>query len=168
MQESLNELIIKSQELLKNISENWITIELVFKIVLFYMALIWLWIIIWTARDIISRTSNLFYQLIWVLSVIILTPIWIFIYFLIRPQYTKSEREYNNMVLNSEKNKKSKKINCKSCWYNLKKSFKICPICAENTWFICSGCDNKVNPNWEKCPYCENKLKKEDILIKKA
>lgn len=173
MQEILNKLIIYSDNIkifTDSLSKEWFTIELFFKIIVIYFWIVWIWIIIWTAKDIVSRTNSLILQLISVLLVILLTPLWIIIYFLIRPQYTLYEKYEFELLekedfLNNEKEKLKNK--CVNCDYTLDSSFKVCPMCNISTWLICDSCNSEVELSWNNCPICKNDLKvklKKNIL----
>jgi len=112
------------------------------KVIIFwilYFFVIWISIIVWVVRDITIRSDNVFMQIISILTVLLLTPFWIFLYLLIRPSKTLFEKYYSEVENNLdclwddiivkiwENNFKS--IHCSNCWEEIKEEFKYCPYC---------------------------------------
>ena len=83
-----------------------ITIELFVKIVILYFIIIWISIIFWVIRDITERSNSFFLQFFSILLVTIWTPIWIFIYLLLRPTKTLFEKYNDDVEFNLVKLKK--------------------------------------------------------------
>ncbi len=77
-----------------------ITLEFVFKFLVVYFFIIWVALIVWVIKDISIRTNNLYFQVFCVLLIFVLTPLWVFIYLLIRPWKTLYERYYDEIDLN--------------------------------------------------------------------
>lgn len=59
-----------------------------------YLLVIWVSVVIWVIKDITNRSDNVLLQVLSVLTVLVFTPLGIFIYLLIRPQSTLFERLY--------------------------------------------------------------------------
>lgn len=76
---------------------NLITFEFAFKFFLVYFFVIWISLIVWVLKDISIRSNNLFVQIISVFIILFLTPLWIFIYLLIRPRTTLYEKYYQEI-----------------------------------------------------------------------
>jgi len=83
-----------------------------------YLVILWISLIIWTTKDIISRTNNVIYQLISILLVVILNIFGLFIYLGIRPAKTLIEKFFEDLEyealsqstkINSISSKKTKK-----------------------------------------------------------
>jgi uncharacterized protein YacL len=62
-----------------------------------YLVLLWVSLIIWTTKDIISRTNNVVYQLISILLVVILNIFGLFIYLGVRPAKTLIEKFFEDL-----------------------------------------------------------------------
>lgn len=77
-----------------------VTLEFVFKFCVVYFFIIWVALIVWVMKDISIRTNNLFFQIICILIILLLTPFWVFIYLLVRPRKTLYERYYDEIDLN--------------------------------------------------------------------
>lgn len=86
-----------------------------------YLVLLWVSLIIWTTKDIISRSNNVVYQLISILLVVVLNIFGLFIYLGLRPSKTLIEKFFEDLEYealaqatqtdpaNEKKQKKSKK-----------------------------------------------------------
>lgn len=71
--------------------------RIIIAVLLGYLLLLWVSIIIWTTKDIISRTNNVVYQLISILLVVILNIFGLLIYFGIRPAKTLIEKFFEDL-----------------------------------------------------------------------
>lgn len=64
-----------------------------------YIVLLWIFLILWVAKDASHRSESLFFQLVAVLIIVITTPlIGLPLYLLIRPSTTILERELYDML----------------------------------------------------------------------
>lgn len=163
---------------------NSLTLELFIKMIIIYFFIVWIAIIVWVTKDIINRTNNILLQIISILTVLILTPLWIVIYLLIRPSKTLFEKYYEEWEIDDEiieneiekvinevkekedinKETEEKKLVCDKCKYKINSDFKFCPMCKNTLKSECISCHKEINPKWEVCPYCwkdqKEKIKK--------
>jgi len=65
--------------------------------ILGYLILLWVSLIIWTTKDIISRSNNVIYQIISIILVVVLNIFGIFIYLGIRPAKTLIEKFFEDL-----------------------------------------------------------------------
>lgn len=77
-----------------------ITFEFAFKFFIIYFFVIWIALVVWVIKDISIRTNNLFFQIISILVILFLTPLWIFIYLIIRPRRTLYDKYYEEIEEN--------------------------------------------------------------------
>ncbi len=77
-----------------------ITFEFALKLGVIYFFVIWIALIVWVIKDISIRTNNLFFQIISVLTILLLSPLGIFIYLLIRPRRTLYDKYYEEIEEN--------------------------------------------------------------------
>lgn len=149
-----------------------IQIEWVVKFFVLYFFVVWIAILVWVIRDITNRTDNVFLQLFAILSVLILTPLGIFIYLIIRPSKTLFEKYYdeveNNLSHLSDEVKDKvwlqnfKKISCFNCWVEVERDFKYCANCNIKLVKKCPKCSKDMNLEWKNCPYCWWEQKEEN------
>jgi len=76
---------------------NNITFEMFIKFLVLYFFIIWISLLVWVVKDISNRTDNILLQLLSILIILFLTPLGIFIYFIIRPGKTFLERCYEEI-----------------------------------------------------------------------
>ncbi len=146
----------------------WITINWVIKFIIIYFFIIWWAFVIWVLKDITNRTTNIFLQVISILIIIFLTPIfWLPIYLLIRPETTLFEKYYEDSELEEkiESDEIIWKTNintCPNCNSIIEKDFIVCPYCASKITKKCNICNKNLNLDWKICPYCGNNNKKQE------
>lgn len=145
-----------------------ITFDLFIKLVVIYFFIIWISIIVWVLKDITNRTNSLLLQLLSLLIVVFLTPLWVFLYLLIRPAKTNLEKMYKEIDDNLDllsRIMKDKYWNCDStnrcptCNTKLMDDFKYCPVCSTKVKVTCKECKKELDPDWKVCPYCSKKVK---------
>ena len=146
---------------------NTMEIELFIKLCVVYFFIVWISIIVWVIKDITNRTDSLILQFVSILTVLIGTPLWVFIYLLIRPTKTLFERYYeeveNNLdVLTSSITSKIDSvqktlINCPNCKYPIDNEFKFCPNCKDELKYKCRSCNKKIDKTWKVCAHCWEK-----------
>ena len=72
----------------------WLNPDFLFRSIVVYFFIIWFCLVIWVVRDITNRTHSLMFQVTSILMVLVLTPLGIFIYLLLRPQKTLFEQVF--------------------------------------------------------------------------
>ncbi len=155
-----------------------ITFESVLKFMVIYFAVLWIAVVIWVIKDIINRTDSILLQVVSILIVLLGTPLWIFVYLIIRPWKTIFEKYYEEIEDNldclsdmmQDKNiGKPKKIRCYNCNEKLDEDFSFCPKCKEKLKEECKKCKKEIRIWWDICPYCwkETWYKKPDSEDKK-
>lgn len=101
---------------LYNLLLNYVTIENTIKFFVFYFFVVWIAILVWVYKDITNRTDSIIYQIISILIILIFTPIfgWL-IYIIIRPGKTLLEKYYEEVDHNLEALAKDIEDRLKSC-----------------------------------------------------
>ncbi len=160
---SENESIINVWNYLSSI----MTIETFVKLAVIYFFIVWIAIIVWVIRDITNRSDSFFLQFLSIIIVLIWTPLWIFIYLLIRPTKTLFERYYEDIESNLDwlahsiksklKDRKDDTINCPGCNYPIDNTFKFCPNCNCELKYKCRECKKKIDKTWKVCAHCGKK-----------
>lgn len=147
-----------------------ITIEMFIKFIILYFFIIWIAILVWVVKDINNRTNNILLQVVSILTILVLTPLWVFIYLLIRPGRTLFERYYDEIEENLdtfsaiiEENTRSLQEwnHCQSCEHPVSPDFKFCPNCKESLRASCRWCQKDILITWKVCAYCGKKQKKQ-------
>lgn len=145
-----------------------ITIEFMAKFFVVYFFVVWIALIIWVARDISNRSNSRCMQSLCVLLMILFTPLWVFLYLIIRPRKTVFEKYYaevegNLDILNEivqERLEHKNELTCPSCDEAIEEDFIVCPSCKETLKQTCISCKKEIREGWKTCPYCKAKQKK--------
>lgn len=144
-----------------------ITLDLVLKIVVLYFFVFWGALVVWVIKDVTNRTTNVFFQVIAILLVLLFTPIFgLPVYLLIRPRSTIFEQYYENVELESLENEEQTHT-CFACDALIEKDFHYCPHCRAELRTECAWCKHLIQKNWALCPYCGADQKKEALAEKK-
>lgn len=153
---------------------NNITVDWIIKFTILYFFIIWWAFVIWVVKDITNRTTNIFVQLISIVLVIFLTPIFgLPIYLLIRPRNTIFEKYYEEADLDEdevvleEEVEEVKEYSCPKCWKTIKEDFHFCPYCEFELIKSCHNCDKPLKSEWKACPFCWEKQIKEQQKTEK-
>ncbi len=163
---------------IKQLTESFyeaVTFDSFIKFAIVYFFIIWIAILLWVIKDISNRTNSIALQIVCILTILFLTPFWIFIYLLIRPSKTLFENYYNEIEDNlemfneiiEEKNRQCEsETNCFKCFEPISHDFKFCPKCKIKLKKECKGCEKLLYTDWKACPYCWEKQKKKDKVKK--
>ncbi len=117
---------------------------------LFFGAFIFLWVycILWVARDISLRTSHFWLQLGSILLVFCLTPvIGLPLYLLIRPLAYDRDASWQDAVM-------AETVICVYCQQRNAKEFTYCTFCGEKLKHLCRECKQPYATSYEYCPFC--------------
>jgi hypothetical protein len=140
-----------------------ITIEFFIKILILYFFIVWISIIVWVYKDITNRTLNSFYQIISLLLVLLFTPLGIFIYLLIRPIKTLTEKYYEEIEENLDILSETIAhtiVSCPGCQKDINSHYSNCPHCQFSLYEPCGKCSKPVFFDWNSCPHCGKKNKR--------
>ena len=121
------------------------------KLAALYIGLIWLALCVWTFRDIRRRTRDPFLQGASVALTAFLFVPGYWLYLILRPGMTLSERAEERMreTLLSEY-----AMRCPSCASLVREDFILCPACYSSLRTPCENCTHALQSEWKVCPYC--------------
>lgn len=133
-----------------------------------YLAGLWIVLVVWTYRDIESRSRNVVTQVAsTVLSAVFFIP-GVFLYMLLRPKETLDssfqrtlEEEYLLQDLEAASM-------CPSCERQIEEDFMICPHCEARLKEPCANCGRSIAVEWSICPYCGNDEEVAAVTIQPA
>jgi uncharacterized OB-fold protein len=118
------------------------------------LAAFWVGLIIWTWRDIRSRSADIFAALLAVLLVAVFNVIGLLIYILVRPKQTLAEqydRALEEEILLQELEQSP---TCHNCGRPVKPDWQYCPYCEAELKHPCPQCGYLLEPEWKRCPQC--------------
>ena len=119
-----------------------------------FIAALWLSIIIWTARDIRSRTKDPMARILAVLVVILLFLPGLLIYAILRPSRTLEDQFHQSLEEEALLQTIEDLPLCPSCSRKVQKNWMLCPTCHTRLNKKCSQCKNLLELSWNLCPYC--------------
>jgi len=120
------------------------------------LAAVWLSLIIWTFRDMRSRSRDPFAQILATLVVALLPGIGLLVYLILRPRETLSaayERALEEEALLQEIEERPV---CPGCSRTVDVHWMICPHCHTRLRKACPDCNALMDLHWKVCPFCGN------------
>ena len=119
----------------------------------FFIAL-WIGLIVWTFRDMRSRSRDVFAIILATLMVVIFGPLGLIIYFLLRPPVTLAELYERSLEEEALLQDLEERPRCPGCSRQVKDEWILCPDCHTTLKKICPNCQNGLHLNWNVCPFC--------------
>jgi RNA polymerase subunit RPABC4/transcription elongation factor Spt4 len=119
-----------------------------------YVAALWFVLIVWTYRDIESRSKNVVTQVFsTLLSVLFFVP-GVLLYMVLRPRETLDSTFQRSLEEEYLMQDLEELPLCPTCEHYIHDDFKICPNCRTALRESCPACDRLVDLRWNVCPYC--------------
>ena len=115
-------------------------------------------LIIWTFRDIRSRTQDLLSQVLATLLVAVFFVGGLFIYMILRPRQTLAEIYERQLEEESLLAEMTERSTCNNCHARVESDFQICPSCGQKIKAACPKCERLLELRWKFCPYCATNL----------
>lgn len=119
-----------------------------------FLAALWLAMVIWTFRDIRSRTRDIFGQILAALVVAILNLPGLLIYFILRPPETLAEAYTRSLEEEALLQGIEEADVCPGCGGRVLADYIICPACHTKLRKTCAHCGRAIQLRWTVCPYC--------------
>ncbi len=118
------------------------------------LAALWLSMVIWTFRDIRSRTRDIFAQILAALVVAILNLPGLLIYFILRPPETLAEAYTRSLEEEALLQGIEEADLCPGCGQRVLTEYVVCPTCHTKLKKPCQHCGRALHLRWTVCPYC--------------
>lgn len=115
---------------------------------------LWLSMIVWTFRDVKSRSRDMFAVLLATLMVVIFGPLGLLLYFLLRPQVTLAELYERALEEEALLQDLEERAQCSGCSRKVENHWIVCPDCHTQLKRVCTNCDEKLKLPWKICPSC--------------
>lgn len=119
-----------------------------------FVTSLWLGMVLWTFRDIRSRTRDVVVQILATFMVGVLTLPGLIVYFLIRPRETLAEAYEHALEQEALLQAIEEPEVCPGCGAQIKEDFIYCPYCHTHLKKTCVACDAVLALDWNICPYC--------------
>jgi len=119
----------------------------------FFLAF-WVSLVIWTFRDVRSRSRDIFAQLLATLMVMVFNLPGLLFYFILRPQETLAEAFERSLEEEALLQDIEERLVCPGCKRKTQSDFIICPDCHTRLKKSCPNCRRLLHLKWNICPYC--------------
>lgn len=119
----------------------------------FFLAF-WLSLVIWTFRDIRSRTRDVLAQILATLMVLLFNIPGLLLYFILRPRETLAEAYERALEEEALLQGIEEREICPGCGRKTQPDFLLCPYCHTKLKKSCPACGRLLHLNWNMCPYC--------------
>jgi RNA polymerase subunit RPABC4/transcription elongation factor Spt4 len=119
-----------------------------------FFAALWLSMIVWTWRDIRSRTQDVILQVFSTVVTGAFPGVGILIYLILRPRQTLADLYERQLEEESLLAEMTERQTCPTCHYRVEGDFQVCPSCATKLRRACPRCDRLLELKWNVCPYC--------------
>ena len=123
-----------------------------------YVVALWFALVVWTFRDIESRSRSVVAQIFSTLVVVLFFVPGVLIYLILRPRQTLDEafaRSLEEEYLLQDLEDLSL---CPTCHRPVREEFVVCPSCYTELRRACPACARLVDLNWAVCAYCATEL----------
>ncbi|MCL5961936.1 MAG: zinc ribbon domain-containing protein [Chloroflexi bacterium] len=118
-----------------------------------YLVALWFSLIVWTFRDIQSRSDDILAVALATMLVITFTLPGLLLYLILRPKETLVEA-YERSLEEEYLLQDIERDICYKCKQRVEQDFLICPSCHVALKKPCRSCGRLLNLNWRTCPYC--------------
>lgn len=119
-----------------------------------YLIALWFVLVIWTFRDIETRSRSVVTQVFSTLLVVLFYLPGLVLYRLLRPKETLDEAYQRSLEEEYLLQDLEELPLCPSCNHYVNDDFQICPHCATHLREPCRSCERLIDLRWDVCPYC--------------
>jgi RNA polymerase subunit RPABC4/transcription elongation factor Spt4 len=119
-----------------------------------YLFAVWVSMIIWTIRDIRSRSRDIFAQMLAVALVLVFNVAGLLLYFILRPREHLDEKYERELAEEAMLQDIEERQVCPVCHHKITAEYIVCPNCHTKLHKKCEHCGRVLNLKWGVCPYC--------------
>lgn len=131
------------------------TLKLIGAIFASYAIVLWVSAVVWTYRDVRTRTGDPLSQAVAVLLVGLFNLPGLIVYLVIRPQETIADAYERSLEAEAILHELQLDSNaCQTCRRPVEMDFNVCPYCKTLLREPCKACSRAIRTNWLACPYC--------------
>jgi hypothetical protein len=139
--------------------------EVIRNLSFFFLAVFWLAIAYWVAKDARRRIEDP-----WLIgtsaALALLFPFFgAIIYMLFRPpEYLDEVHERELEIKEMESRLGKRQARCPVCQVDVDPSYLVCPVCTTRLKQPCARCKAPLEPLWQICPYCEAPIAAQEMV----
>ena len=118
------------------------------------IAAFWLALTIWAFRDMRARSRDPLAAWLVAILVLLLSLPGLFIYILLRPRETLTEAYERSLEEEALLQEIEEKPHCPSCGQRVQQDWQACPYCHHRLKKTCVNCGYLLELQWNICPRC--------------
>lgn len=131
-----------------------------------YLIVLWFALVVWTYRDIGSRSQSVVTQIFaTLLSLLFFVP-GTLLYMLMRPRNTLDEAFQRSLEEEYLLQDLEETALCPSCQRQVSDDYLLCPHCQASLKQPCSSCSQLIKISWPVCPYCGSDQSEQALSIR--
>ena len=119
-----------------------------------FLAALWIALVIWTFRDIRTRSRDPLVQILSTLLVTVLNLPGVLVYLILRPQRTLEEAYQRTLEEEALLQALEDLPLCPGCERRVKDDWQVCPNCHTRLKKSCHNCGKLMELPWNICPFC--------------
>lgn len=119
-----------------------------------FLAALWIALVSWTYRDIRARARDPLVQILSALLVAVLNLPGVLVYLILRPARTLEEEYQHTLEEESLLQALEELPLCPGCERRVKDDWQVCPNCHTKLKKECHHCHKLMELPWNICPYC--------------
>jgi RNA polymerase subunit RPABC4/transcription elongation factor Spt4 len=119
-----------------------------------FMLAFWLSMVIWTFRDVRSRSRDIFAAILAGLMVLLFGPIGLLLYLFLRPRETLAEAYDRALEEEALLREIEERVVCSTCARPSEADWMLCPHCHTQLKRPCAECGRLLEMEWRLCPFC--------------
>ncbi len=119
-----------------------------------FLAALWIALVIWTYRDIRTRTRDPLVHILSALLVAVLNLPGVLVYLILRPARTLEEEYQHTLEEETLLQALEDLPLCPGCERRVKEDWQVCPNCNTKLKKVCHHCGKLMELPWNICPYC--------------
>jgi RNA polymerase subunit RPABC4/transcription elongation factor Spt4 len=119
-----------------------------------YLVALWFVLVVWTFRDIETRSRSVITQVFSTLLVVLFYVPGVLLYLILRPKETLDAAFQRSLEEEYLLQDLEELPLCRSCQHYVEDDFMICPHCQTHLREACVACTRLVDLRWNVCPYC--------------
>ncbi|HSG43031.1 MAG TPA: zinc ribbon domain-containing protein [Anaerolineales bacterium] len=119
-----------------------------------FLAALWISLVVWTYRDIRTRARDPLVQTLATLLVAVLNLPGVLVYLILRPQRTLDEDYQKTLEEEALLQALEDLPLCPGCERRVKDEWQVCPNCHTKLKKNCENCNRLMELPWNICPFC--------------
>ena len=119
-----------------------------------FVVALWFALVIWTYRDVVSRSRSALMQVFATLIVVLFFIPGVVIYLLLRPNETLDEKQQRWIEEEYLAQELEDVAVCPSCNHSVREEWIFCPSCRYQLRRPCFSCGRLVESAWDVCAFC--------------